>query len=111
MRPAIRSIGAKAAGRGSVTAWVDGILPTMVPPRRVTRCRTCDAQIVWAVSTSDRAIPMDAAPAEDGQFVIVEGVARPPELWDPPDLPRYRSHFVTCPDADRHRKVKARPRG
>lgn len=76
------------------------------PPHRVTACRSCGAPIIWAVSVHGKTMPLDAIPVLGGEFVLTtEGQARPvDELWDGEGVPRYRSHVVTCPNADEHRK-------
>jgi hypothetical protein len=78
----------------------------------VSACRSCGARIVWAETISGRRMPVDADPAPDGNLVLAYSspgaapmavVVTPsqPMLDDPP---RYLSHFVTCPNAEHHRK-------
>lgn len=69
-------------------------------------CRTCGADLIWARSKTDKPIPLDAAPVADGNLELKNGRAiyvRPgsPNLFG---VPRYVSHFATCPDATHHRK-------
>ena len=70
-------------------------------------CRSCGVSIHWCVTEKGERIPMDDFPHEDGNMVIVVEnhvcVARKPLLLLERDLPRYRSHFATCPQADEHR--------
>ncbi len=62
-------------------------------------------------------MPVDALPIETGEFVLLPAAKGEPltaahvqsaDLEVRANLkhgsPRYRSHFVTCPNADRHRK-------
>lgn len=84
-------------------------------------CRSCDAPVMWARNAKTNGIePLDAEPRPDGNIQIIgtaegrhgeqvpkvrhllKGEAELPMLMDPP--PRYVSHFVTCPDAQEHRK-------
>lgn len=67
------------------------------------RCRTCGAPIIWARSArTGRPMPLDARPTTAGTFVIVQGSIAMYSPGTPGD--RYRSHFASCPDADKHRK-------
>lgn len=76
-------------------------------------CRSCDAPIVWAVTTGGRPIPLDAAAVPTGNVVLRGGTARVLSsvtlgemhgagLLD--GLPLYVSHFATCPNAKAHRQ-------
>lgn len=80
---------------------------------KASTCRSCGAPIVWAVTEATGArIPIDAEPAPDGNLRVRPG--EPPkaavvgatiDLLDPEDDgTRYLSHFVTCPNADEHRR-------
>jgi hypothetical protein len=81
----------------------------------VSACRSCRAPIVWARTVNGKRMPVDRDPTPDGNLVLaVPGVddTEPyvtvvdpdqPMLDDPP---RYRSHYATCPDADRWRKQR-----
>lgn len=85
----------------------------------MSRCRSCNAPVVWACTTAGKNIPLDAedsggwdAPVvpddgnlrptgervmgRGGSMVVVEVVA--------PGDGKYRSHFSTCPDAGEWRK-------
>lgn len=72
------------------------------------KCASCGAVIRWTVTLRGAKLPVDAEPVPNGKYVIEAtpehgAVARPFEpLFDAPDLPRYRSHFITCPHATRH---------
>jgi hypothetical protein len=90
----------------------------MVPHSvRVTRCRSCNAEIFWGVIGQDgRKIPVDATATEDGNLSV--DWPRDPEF--PPRVEAlgvgvararraageslYRTHFATCPNAAKHRK-------
>lgn len=67
-------------------------------------CSTCGAPVHWGVTASGRRMPLDPGPDEGGDLVLEDGrfVAFEPLLHG--DVPRYVSHFATCPDAEQHRK-------
>jgi hypothetical protein len=60
--------------------------------RRITRCRTCNAKIIWFKTAAGKNMPVDADTVE----------AEDDEL----DLAKHVSHFATCPQAQQHRKSR-----
>lgn len=60
-----------------------------------TRCRSCQAEIVWARTVNGKPMPLDAAAVS--VFVVEEGVARM--------VKGHVSHFATCPNGPAHRKA------
>jgi hypothetical protein len=60
--------------------------------RRITRCRSCNAKIIWFETPAGKRMPVDADTVE----------ADDTEL----DLDRHQSHFASCPNADQHRRRK-----
>lgn len=85
---------------------------------KVSRCRSCDAEIIWAVTTSQKSMPLDnkaTLSVKSGYRLVpvppdVAAIdpAALPSAWftkNPrPDEPLYTSHFATCPNADAHRR-------
>lgn len=81
-------------------------------------CWSCKRTIEWAVSTKGKRMPLDVDPAEDGNVILDgEGIANNGErlplaiVLGKGDVPlgdpvRRVSHFVTCPDADQHRRSR-----
>ena len=71
-------------------------------------CRSCGAALIWIRSDSTGALmPLDASPVENGNVVIKDGVAHVinGSLFEEfMDGLRYRSHFASCPAAQKHRK-------
>jgi hypothetical protein len=60
-------------------------------------CKSCEASILWAETENGKKVPLDSKPekryilkAEDAAVVVLRST--------------YVSHFVTCPDADSHRR-------
>jgi hypothetical protein len=77
-----------------------------------TFCGSCNARILWKRTVNGRSIPIDPDPHPSGNLVLdvasaeqVRTLTRE-ELQDPVTrgLPRYLSHFATCPAADAHRR-------
>ncbi len=60
--------------------------------RRITRCRSCRAMIIWFKTEAGANMPVDA-----------DTVNPADEEYDPP---RHISHFATCPNANQHRKKR-----
>ncbi len=60
--------------------------------RRITRCRTCHAKIIWFKTEAGKNMPVDAdtVEAEDDEY----------------DPPRHVSHFATCPQSAQHRRAR-----
>jgi len=60
--------------------------------RRITRCRSCRARIIWLKTTAGKNMPVDADTVEpdDEEF----------------DHERHVSHFATCPNSAQHRRSR-----
>jgi hypothetical protein len=60
--------------------------------RRIVRCSSCRARIVWLKTAAGNNMPVDADTVEsdDDQFVGE----------------RHTSHFATCPNANQHRRKR-----
>jgi len=78
----------------------------------VGTCRSCGAEIVWLVTPKGHMMPVDPAPATDGNVAIDDGIAT--VLSDDAIVVArlhgrvlWLSHFATCPDAARHRRRRA----
>lgn len=87
----------------------------------MTACRSCGAEIFWGTTKNGKREPIDFEPVAHGNIEIVasgetedgvtavlvrhllKGEAESATLFEPP--PRYVSHFVTCPDAAKHRRA------
>ena len=59
-----------------------------------TRCTSCEARIVWFKTLAGKKMPVD------------EASTLPTDRADQLDLKRHKSHFATCPDANKHRKAR-----
>lgn len=60
--------------------------------RRIVRCRSCRARIIWFQTAAGKNMPVDADTVEPEDEEL--------------DLPRHVSHFSTCPNANQHRKPR-----
>lgn len=95
------------------------------------RCSSCNAEIWWAVTPAGKRMPVDVQPVEGGNVVMdrekigreralgaLAGVGEDTKPADVAPLvrilkkgeevdwsvPRYVSHFATCPKSHRHRR-------
>lgn len=70
----------------------DGDETTEAHEKRITRCRSCNARIIFLATAAGKMMPVDAdtVEPEDEEF----------------DTKRHESHFVTCPNAGHHRKSR-----
>lgn len=88
---------------------------------RSSRCRSCDAPIVWTITEHGKKMPVDLEPVDrstgHGLFVLrprylrqrrgddaPKAIAVTLGFFDGHDEPAYVSHFATCPHADQHRR-------
>lgn len=77
----------------------------------MSNCRSCNAPIWWGRTDSNKLIPIDAEPADNGNIMRTGertewGTAPRVTVQIPPgfDGDRYLSHFVTCEHAAAHRR-------
>lgn len=81
----------------------------------MSRCRSCDAEIVWAETVNGKKIPLDAGhhlrgvrvKRDDPLILADEGDVRAGNAVIRA-VPTYVSHFATCPNAAEHRKGRPR---
>lgn len=79
---------------------------------KAARCSSCNGRIVWALTSTGRRMPVDLAPVEGGNVLLVEqagGLPPRAEVLGKADRPAegvltYLSHFSTCPEAGAHRR-------
>ena len=83
-----------------------------------TSCRSCDAPILFAFSRTGRRMPVDVEPSPLGNIALdMRGTVAAADVLTGDSLTRardqdrklYLSHFVSCPDADAHRKNGVHP--
>lgn len=78
----------------------------------MANCKSCNASIEWVSTPTGKKMPIDGDPAPDGNVVLRGGkaVVLGPEMLAelPANVPRFKSHFATCPNAAQHRKEPAR---
>ena len=77
-----------------------------------SKCKTCGADIFWALTENGKPMPIDAVSTDNGNLEcvwdhngrVLAHVIAPLFLQMQTEAPRYTSHFATCPDADEHRR-------
>lgn len=60
--------------------------------RRITRCKSCRARIIWLKTEAGKNMPTDADSVEPGDETF--------------DSDRHVSHFATCPNSVQHRRPR-----
>lgn len=74
------------------------------------RCRTCQQEIVWAVTRNGKDMPVNVEPEKDGNIRLTERPGMAPLADVLPVAKRFgrtdlrTSHFTNCPGADRWRR-------
>jgi hypothetical protein len=109
---------------GSRFERMPGPQPTAAPspaPNGRSKCRSCKAPIVFALTGTGRLMPVDVEPHADGNLVLELGDeirVRPATAEERthalpllaalrPATKLFRAHFATCPHADQHRRIRA----
>jgi hypothetical protein len=64
--------------------------------KNISKCKACEADIVWMKTAKGNNIPVDAETVE-------EDLLGTPVVFDPDTM---TSHFATCPSADKFRRKK-----
>lgn len=86
-------------------------------PTAPAKCRSCGADILWAVTARGARMPVDETPdnrppPRGGNLVlgVRNGTQLVVAMYDATKHDakrnRYTSHFSTCPNADEHRVVR-----
>lgn len=84
-----------------------------MPEWPLARCRSCNAPIVWGLTSTGKRMPADAEPVVGGNTVLTAG-ADGPEFLVVKEAERLRrldqgdklhvSHFTTCADSGSWRR-------
>ena len=61
--------------------------------KRITRCNSCRARIIWLPTQAGRAMPIDADTVEPEDEEFIQG--------------KHGPHWATCPNAAQHRRARA----
>lgn len=72
--------------------------------KTMTRCKSCDAEILWSRTINNKAIPLDVEKVYGGNIILEAEGALARVVKPNISVKRYVSHFSTCPNAKRHRK-------
>lgn len=89
---------------------------------RIEKCRSCEAEIIWATTAKGKAMPVDAEPCPDGNvglqpnadprepphahMLTANAHRHMPDGMHPAGFTRHKSHFATCEFAAQHRKAR-----
>jgi hypothetical protein len=87
------------------------------PCHEPSQCRSCQAEILWAVTRTGKRMPLDAVadnrpPPKGGIFVLaIHGgefghliVSKFDAAKHDSKRNRYTAHWATCPSAEQHRR-------
>lgn len=82
----------------------------------MSRCKSCRADVDWAVTAEGKWMPVDTAPTPDGNVLLEPRTGQPAiatvlgaaaaqnAAADGKTL--RKSHFATCPNSKKHRKAR-----
>jgi hypothetical protein len=83
--------------------------------KRIGKCSACERPIIWATTSTGKAMPVDAVPVDHGNVLLFPSVDEGRfvalvlgrlELVHQNGRERYTSHFATCPYAELFRPKK-----
>lgn len=80
----------------------------------IEHCRSCNGPIIWAITSKDRTMPIDAEPTAHGNVVLEYRGGFTPLALVLNNTQRFgrtglrTSHFATCPQAGSWRQGKRR---
>lgn len=64
-----------------------------------SRCKSCNQEIIWAVTPKGKNTPLDAKKVKIAQVMDMGGILKIEEAHE-----GHLSHWATCPNADEHRR-------
>lgn len=70
----------------------------------ITTCRSCSARIFFAATVNGKDMPMDEKPV--GKASVLKVNPNDPTKPVVKIVDAYQPHFVSCPEAQKHRKPK-----
>jgi len=72
----------------------------------VSECKSCRQPLIWVSTAKGERMPLNPRMELGGNVELLNGVAH--VVQPDPTLRRYTSHFSNCPQANGHRKERAR---
>jgi hypothetical protein len=73
------------------------------------RCKACNGELLWTTTATGKLMPLDVAVDKEGNVYVEDGCGY--VLSDESlnaareaNRPLHKSHFATCPEADRFRR-------
>lgn len=86
-------------------------MTTPQPDYQIEQCGTCHAEIIWAVTTKAKRMPVDKDIHAQGNVLLADRGGSTPLAKVLTVAQQFgmqgklrRSHFATCPDANKHRR-------
>ena len=74
----------------------------------MSKCRSCKAEINFVRTEKGKLLPIDPVAVPYGNIAVTADGDPPSAHFVKPSMERnFRAHFATCPEAAKHRKVKA----
>lgn len=76
----------------------------------MNHCRSCGADVLWAKTDAGKSMPLDPEPVDDGNVLLyrtpegLRAVVMSKGDHVPDNASRHKTHFATCPNAERHRR-------
>jgi hypothetical protein len=67
-------------------------------------CKSCGKPILWAKTEKGSRIPLDPTPVPNGNIDFFLPSEAAVYMKADPNVSRFVAHFVTCPDAAKHRR-------
>lgn len=79
----------------------------------MANCKYCPAQIVWAKTAKGKMMSFDKSPVDDGEWALDFTGEGPPRARraEAGTLIRYKTHWATCPGAQKARDEARARRG
>ena len=76
----------------------------MARPAKLTKCRSCDAPVIWAVTRKQKWILIDATSYDHNQPWTDHATGKAPLFVHHKNV----AHFATCPEADNWRRPRSK---
>ena len=65
----------------------------------MAKCKSCNAEILWAITPNGKQTPLDAKPVRVATLLDLDGILKIEEVHE-----GHISHLATCPNAKQHKR-------